>query len=413
MNKLVLLLILSLGAFTSLAQKNDTIRTINGNREELKISNKRGQLIRIIRLENGKKQGIQEEYVNGQLSQKLTYTYFSKLDSSLLNGLSETYSDHELHSKGIYKKGKKDGSWMEHNSNRIRVKTSYKEGLKNGTETEYHSNGSIMSSSHYKIIKVDTVQKSVLHGEYLFFTNTGEPLTKGTYKNGLKEGLWKYWSTYVVNAPKSTLSSITYYKNDQKGRFEEYNIKGQLKRRGEYYKAGHYSEKPYNYGLHGKYETYDEQGVLQEVSNYNNGLMEGPQFSYRNGKLHSQSERKHNALTGTEIYYDEAGRKTYEKNFTTVGDTNVPESVEDGYYRTWKDGVLTYESFYIKGKQNGITRKFYDNGQLSDEIPTRDGLMVGTHRSYFKNGNVQSIREYCSVYKPYEKKYSSESCGEL
>ena len=71
-----------------------------------------------------------------------------------------------------------------------------------------------------------------------------------------------------------------------------------------------------------------------------------------------------------------------------------------------KDSLWTYYSFYTgaitstenynKGIKQGMERKYYPNGQVSEEIEWNDGIRNGVWNQYFEDGTVKLKSFYSS-----------------
>jgi antitoxin component YwqK of YwqJK toxin-antitoxin module len=92
-------------------------------------------------------------------------------------------------------------------------------------------------------------------------------------------------------------------------------------------------------------------------------------FSCTDSSKHSFSEHK-NDTSHTD--------KIAQKIFKTV-DTNDTSLHRD----TVKINVLN-----SKGQKEGLWRKYYRNGKVSEELNYKDGICQGLFRSYYPNGNI-------------------------
>ena len=110
------------------------------------------------------------------------YEYVGK-GSSNRQGVIKTSSDWEIRekgpivSKGVYRNGKKEGSWVYFfYHNQISDKGIYKNGKKEGLWISYHESGEVYGKLKYKEGKLD--------GRYVLYHKNGQLELDGEYKNG-------------------------------------------------------------------------------------------------------------------------------------------------------------------------------------------------------------------------------------
>ena len=133
----------------------------------------------------------------------------------------------------------------------------------------------------------------IRHGECnYFFEANGKPLSKGSFVNSLKDGLW-YW--YFPNG------NIYYkqYFNHAKRRTDfwmETNLLG---------------------NEHGSYERYYENGKLEERGEYDTGYKTGKwEKFYRSGQLEFAGSYLRDNKVGSWKFYYPNGKIEAEENFT-------------------------------------------------------------------------------------------------
>lgn len=102
----------------------------------------------------------------------------------------------------------------------------------------------------------------LLHGPYEVLGSYNQLLITGNFREGLKDGLWKYW-----------------------------HDNGKLKATEEW-KDGR---------QHGLSETYNADGQLVERFNYRQGQLHGKQYTYENGEVTSVKKYKNGEWTGEEV----------------------------------------------------------------------------------------------------------------
>lgn len=168
----------------------------------------------------------------------------------------------------------------------------------------------------------------LLHGEYEKTLLTGEPMEKGYFVKGLKEGKWSKW---YRNGHLKSVS--TYRKSLLHGTYKEYSPTGKLRIRGVYkrnMKNGKFvlfetgeiqqeekeggstqtlsklavSSRSFYYGsrwksiytykddvLDGRFIELDQNGNLFRKGKYSNGKLDGKLVEYKNGKRDKQTYR--------------------------------------------------------------------------------------------------------------------------
>lgn len=67
----------------------------------------------------------------------------------------------------------------------------------------------------------------------------------------------------------------------------------------------------------------------------------------------------------------------------------------DGAYRRYRDGVLRESGGYVDGLRHGMFREYYPDGTtVRKETPMQSGKIEGTVRTYFRNGEGETEKEY-------------------
>ncbi len=127
--------------------------------------------------------------------------------------------------QGIYKDGKRNGTWTEYHPNGlVRTITSYVDGKKEGLFVELTDNGQLkkrvyyhnnMRHGEYKEFNYASVKEEriyqfdKLEGTVKIFYDNGKVMEEGSYKNGTRDGISKWYD-------KEGKPTITYeYKNGE------------------------------------------------------------------------------------------------------------------------------------------------------------------------------------------------------
>ena len=180
-------------------------------------------------------------------------------------------------------------------------------------------------------------------GPYEFYSGRNGQLLEsiGSYKEGLKDELWKF---YHDNGQLKELGN--YKKGNRNGPFEFYHDNGQLDTSGNF-KDGIIED--------GVWKFYYDNGQLKELGNYKNGNPNGPfEAYYDNGQLLNQGNFKDGKYHGTQTWFDHYGDLELKTEYTN----DKKHGWEISYY---SDGsmknVYCYEvGNYIKESEfcNGV-----------------------------------------------------------
>ena len=199
-------------------------------------------------------------------------------------------------------------------------------------------------------------------GMKTFHYESGERLSQGELQHGLEEGEWNYW-----------------YEN------------GQLQLRG-FFTSGTPT---------GDWQWFDEQGNLVRTGEYNNGLYHGTWVNYYpNGIASDSGAYNLSRRVGPWVLTYENG------NPKETGEYNKDKQ-EGSFEMFYENGKPQANGFYENGSQRGLWKFWYNNGTVSEEIEFLDedqsriinvwdsiGQQLvedgnGTHKTYFKNGELQ------------------------
>jgi len=132
----------------------------------------------------------------------------------------------------------------------------------------------------------------------------------------------------------------------------------------------------------------DDQGNVTEKYTVNDeSLKDGPYESYINGVLVEKSNYKNGALQGKRVLYHTNGAIEIEEMYEA--------GVIEGPYRTYFfDGVLAQEANYVNGIMQGLIKSYYENGSLKEEVTMRDNEENGPFREYYENGKLSWEGQY-------------------
>lgn len=64
----------------------------------------------------------------------------------------------------------------------------------------------------------------------------------------------------------------------------------------------------------------------------------------------------------------------------------------DGISRGWyENGQIEVEEFFVNGVSNGLRSRWYENGSKKSEAPIEDGVISGLFRQWHENGNLAAV----------------------
>ncbi len=131
-----------------------------------------------------------------------------------------------------------------------------------------------------------------------------------------------------------------------------------------------------------------------------------------------------NGVIRARMVFDSSGISSYARLFFESGD----EAAHGWYVNQQKDSVWTYFSAvdgsirirepYEDGKLHGIVRKYYSNGQVSEEVEWIRGQKQGSWKQYYPSGAPRLSAHYADdllngSYKVYFSNGKLEISGEL
>ncbi|MCF7851802.1 MAG: toxin-antitoxin system YwqK family antitoxin [Simkaniaceae bacterium] len=299
--------------------------------------------------------------------------------------------------------------------NSIREIKHFNKGLAVGTHYTYHDNGQQKAKTEFKDGK--------MHGICQIFSSKGEKIGEGKYIEGDPVG--KHYRMHE-NKQMAYLAEF-----DQEGQLlkpiVEYNEKGQL--------IARYTMTKDNL-RDGSFQTWYDDGALQNDYVYQQGQFEGVQREYfSNGQLKREAYYQNNKKNGHFTEYAENGQLTFEVNFVDDQiDGDVKEFYADGskkslktfekgglngsHYEWFQDGSEKLVSCYINGELNGnyiqynderklilkaqyVSGKldqecesYYADGSLKEKICFKEGVKEGPYCAYYPNGQLQIQMNY-------------------
>lgn len=223
-------------------------------------------------------------------------------------------------------------------------------------------------------------------GSVTSYHENGQKKNMGTYKKGLKEGLFE---EFFSNG--QLLSSVNYFMGGKEGVEKKYYENGQLDIKDNY-ENGKFKE---------TIVRYDKSGneILKVFYGEDNRLLSDSEIVIRIGENIIREEK----IEGNEI--GEILRKSDEQPFNglIVSYHNgnlfyrglVRNGLNNGPWETYyESGQLSRKGSVKDGKQNGPWETYFENGELSRKGSNKDGKQDGPHEYYYENRQLRSKAFY-------------------
>lgn len=116
------------------------------------------------------------------------------------------------------------------------------------------------------------------------------------------------------------------------------------------------------------------------------------------------------------VYYEKGSKQPLQGEYRIVRGLDeervkLSDGIINGDYFRYRDGVLRESGIYAKGKRNGTFTEYYQDGvTLRKETPMQQGKIDGTVKTYFRNGKIETEKEYRqSVESGRERRFDSKT----
>ena len=275
------------------------------------------------------------------------------------------------------------------------------DGKSHSKITTYHPNGLV-----WQYLEAEELRAN---GAYVEWHPNGEKkieatviggtadVSQGAQQDWLFDGVSKVW-----NEQGCLIAKIPYAKGVLEGKSISYYPTGRIEK-----------ELPYHsHMLDGTAIEYYESGTLRSKTNYKSGQKDGPSFGYfQNGQIAREEKYREDLLLNASYYN---------------GKGELLSSVEDGMgFRAIFDGeTLSYlvqiqqgfaqggvkcftpkgdllSTYHIKnGKKTGTEITYYSPNEAEGNLTKLsvdwvEGTIHGSVKTWYKNGQMESQREYC------------------
>ena len=288
--------------------------------------------------------------------------------------------------EGLMRNFKKEGTWYYWlPSGRLSYVVNYSNGIPNGNYCRYKS---FTSDSSYAIMvswKNKSYYKSFLQAQE---TSIGQKKEfEGNYKNGLRDGIWRKYSTLYFSNNDIILEEIPYENNIVNGLCKYYTVSGN--------DANPFSllTKTCNYKngvLHGDY--WDETNPNEIISgNYKSGLKDSLWHEY-DANFYYQNNYGNGILNGKCIKFKKYDLPLKEETYEN-GNLNGP-FIEYNYdNKNYPNQPTRIQGNYTNGIKSGLLKFFHDTTLLSSHT-IENGKRNGEAIEYFPTGKIKRIGNY-------------------
>lgn len=274
--------------------------------------------------------------------------------------------------------GNKNGLWKWfYEDGTLKAEGTYRNGLRNGIFKTYDRQGNLLTIEKYVDDILQESDEEVARLEYRrdYWPN-GRIKTEATYRQGVPEGIRREYdpsgnisNAYVFKKGLLLAEGIIDASGLKQGFWKEYYPNGIIK------SQGHYKD---NLRV-GSWEFYYPDGAIEQKGSYDNkGRPENRWiWFYNNGEVLREENYRHGKLDGLVTEYDPEG------NIIAQGE--YIDDQREGFWRI-KTAGFTEEGEYSEGLRSGSWKSFYPDGSLAFEGSFREDLPNGPHISYYPNG---------------------------
>lgn len=144
-----------------------------------------------------------------------------------------------------------------------------------------------------------------------------------------------------------------------------------------------------------------------EIYSFRNGLLDGINVAYQNGKIKEIGHWKNNLQNGVFKLYTESGtlvddaifkdgkrngvtKQYYSDNGNLLIEAHYINGLLDGKIKEYyKNKKLQREVVYTHGKRNGIAKEYYEDGQKMLEMYYENDVPNGSYKMYDPTGKIQ------------------------
>jgi TonB family protein len=281
------------------------------------------------------------------------------------NGLTVTYQLDKVTNK-------KSGSYILRDEKGICTDGHYKNGLKDGEWKFYYSKDSLMAKGNYSNGKKN--------GEWISYQKGGKPVTRIHYVNGEKGEEY-----------------VTFYPNGNKA---EEGIPGLVTK---YFKSGKVQEEIHmrDGKQNGAARRYYETGALFETRTMKDGERDSIYlFYYEDGTVWEHLLYRNGGIWNVLAYNASDGKaincctikdgngimRFYDREGKLADESEYRNTMRNGAVKSYTKGVLRYMGVYKDNKREGPWKFYSEDGDLTEECTYVSGKKEGEIHYYYKKG---------------------------
>lgn len=402
------------------AIKDDTTFVFKNGIKEVTIKYPNGTVKEILHYKDTLKHGINEIYYQngilntksyykngfldglmliynyqGLLIERKNFKYNPTVKKSELNGDYIIYLDNRVQIKSSYKNNLKEGKYFEYfPSGDIKLRANFSDGKFIGVKEEYAINKQLISRSNYIITGDPEHRVSVLNGRSQTYSPGKILLSDINYKLGNKDGVCKeYFSSGILK------QDLIYKDGKRHGLGIYYYENGTLKSKNTFYESIQINDSLYKNVYDGPKLEFFASGKLQSAEYYSMNKKIGKWEKFNeSGKLMMLSEYSNDLKVGEHASWDQAGNMITQSFYVLVKTDTGYVSFKNGPERNWSNGILTYETFFVNGKEEGLRKSYFTSGKISSQSKMVNDFMNGESVEYYEDGSLKSSRRYYGIY---------------
>ena len=277
--------------------------------------------------------------------------------------------DPEGRPNGLWKWFYEDGS--------LKEEGTFKNGLRNGIFKTYDRQGNLLTIEKYVDDILQESAEEVARLEYRRdFWPDGKVKTEATYRQGLPEGIRREYdregnitTSYVFRQGILLAEGVLDAAGLRQGFWKEFYPNGTIKSQGNYKD---------NLRI-GVWEFYYPDGAIEQKGNFDSkGNPDGRWvWFYNGGQVLREENYRQGKLDGLMTEYDQDGN--------VIAQGEYLDDLREGFWRI-KTAGFTEEGNYSEGMRNGVWKHYFADGTLAFEGGFREDLPNGPHISYYPNG---------------------------
>lgn len=136
-------------------------------------------------------------------------------------------------------------------------------------------------------------------------------------------------------------------------------------------------------------KIFTDDGLLKYSAEYKDGLLDGKKMTYyfKDEKPMQIISYKKGKKDGESCAFFQNGNKEYEENYK--------EGLKQGKRKTYyAAGAVESEELYKDDSLDGPWKKYWENGKARGEVVYKMGVPVGSFKSYHENGKIETDANY-------------------